>query len=172
MMTSSICRNRESESQCQVPTCVAIKSKDQLTVRFHQDRKVKTNSCREDFSLWLESFHNKHKKVELIPLPEPATRGGGAGILWLHFQRAVTSIHHYEQLPSPDLSTPSCRLQGIGGGAPRSLMDQFAEVLFSLNKHCYSLLGVWLKEALQPPGFPSSRVTTEQKDNFSQQILR
>uniref|UniRef100_A0AAQ5X0I4 Importin-13 n=1 Tax=Amphiprion ocellaris TaxID=80972 RepID=A0AAQ5X0I4_AMPOC len=63
-------------------------------------------------------------------------------------------------------------LEGIGGGASRSLMDQFAEVLFCLNKHCFSLLTVWLKEALQPPGFPSSRVTAEQKDNFSQQILR
>uniref|UniRef100_A0A8C4HMY7 Importin 13 n=1 Tax=Dicentrarchus labrax TaxID=13489 RepID=A0A8C4HMY7_DICLA len=63
-------------------------------------------------------------------------------------------------------------LEGIGGGASRSLMDQFAEVLFSLNKHCFSLLAVWLKEALQPPGFPSSRVTIEQKDNFSHQILR
>uniref|UniRef100_H3CZV4 Importin-13 n=1 Tax=Tetraodon nigroviridis TaxID=99883 RepID=H3CZV4_TETNG len=63
-------------------------------------------------------------------------------------------------------------LEAIGGGAPRSLMDQFAEVLFSLNKHCFSLLSVWLKEALQPPGFPSLRVTTEQKHNFSQQMLR
>lgn len=63
-------------------------------------------------------------------------------------------------------------LEGIGGGASRSLMDQFAEVLFCMNKHCFSLLAVWLKEALQPPGFPSSRVTTEQKDNFSNQILR
>uniref|UniRef100_A0A3P9LIK3 Importin-13 n=1 Tax=Oryzias latipes TaxID=8090 RepID=A0A3P9LIK3_ORYLA len=62
-------------------------------------------------------------------------------------------------------------LEGIGGGASRSLMDQFAEVLFSLNKHCFSLLAVWLKEVLQPPGFPSSRITTEQKVNFSQQIL-
>uniref|UniRef100_A0A3Q2TWA6 Importin-13 n=1 Tax=Fundulus heteroclitus TaxID=8078 RepID=A0A3Q2TWA6_FUNHE len=63
-------------------------------------------------------------------------------------------------------------LEGIGGGASRNLMDQFAEVLFSLNKNCFSLLAVWLKEALQPPGFPSSRITPEQKDNFSQQILR
>uniref|UniRef100_A0A3B3B770 Importin 13b n=1 Tax=Oryzias melastigma TaxID=30732 RepID=A0A3B3B770_ORYME len=63
-------------------------------------------------------------------------------------------------------------LEGIGGGASRSLMDQFAEVLFSLNKHCFSLLAVWLKEVLQPPGFPSSRVSAEQKENFSQQILR
>uniref|UniRef100_A0A669D6E7 Importin 13 n=1 Tax=Oreochromis niloticus TaxID=8128 RepID=A0A669D6E7_ORENI len=63
-------------------------------------------------------------------------------------------------------------LEGIGGGASRSLMDQFADVLFCLNKHCFSLLAVWLKEALQPPGFPSSRITAEQKDNFSHQILR
>lgn len=51
-------------------------------------------------------------------------------------------------------------------------MDQFAEVLFALNKHCFALLAVWLKEALQTPGFPSSRVTSEQKDRFCQQILR
>lgn len=51
-------------------------------------------------------------------------------------------------------------------------MDQFAEVLFSMNKHCFSLLTVWLKEALQSPGFPSTRVSDEQKDTFSQQVLR
>ena len=62
--------------------------------------------------------------------------------------------------------------QGIGGGVSRSLMDQFAEVLFSMNKNCFSLLTLWLKEALQPPGFPSMRLTPEQKENFSQQILR
>uniref|UniRef100_A0A8C7GK95 Importin-13 n=1 Tax=Oncorhynchus kisutch TaxID=8019 RepID=A0A8C7GK95_ONCKI len=63
-------------------------------------------------------------------------------------------------------------LEAIGGGSSRSLMDQFAEVLFSLNKHCFPLLTVWLKEALQAAGFPSTRVTTEQKDTFTQQILR
>uniref|UniRef100_A0A8C5BHK4 Importin 13 n=1 Tax=Gadus morhua TaxID=8049 RepID=A0A8C5BHK4_GADMO len=62
-------------------------------------------------------------------------------------------------------------LEGIGGGVSRSLMDQFAEVLFSMNKNCFSLLTLWLKEALQPPGFPSMRLTPEQKENFSQQIL-
>ncbi|XP_062308333.1 importin-13-like [Osmerus eperlanus] len=63
-------------------------------------------------------------------------------------------------------------LEGIGGGSSRGLMDQFAEVLFSLNKHCFSLLTVWLKEVLQAPGFPSTRLTCEQKDTFTQQILR
>nr|XP_015211479.1 PREDICTED: importin-13 [Lepisosteus oculatus] len=63
-------------------------------------------------------------------------------------------------------------LEAVGGQASRSLMDQFAEVLFALNKHCFNCLALWLKEALQAQGFPSSRVSTEQKDTFSQQILR
>uniref|UniRef100_A0A4W4FP29 Importin-13 n=1 Tax=Electrophorus electricus TaxID=8005 RepID=A0A4W4FP29_ELEEL len=63
-------------------------------------------------------------------------------------------------------------LEAIGGQSSRSLMDQFAEVLFCMNKHCFGLLTVWLKEALQSPGFPSSRVSNEQKDTFSQQVLR
>lgn len=62
--------------------------------------------------------------------------------------------------------------QAIGGQSSRSLMDQFAEILFCLNKHCFALLTVWLKDALRSPGFPSSRVTDEQKDTFSQQVLR
>ncbi|KAL0165172.1 hypothetical protein M9458_040925, partial [Cirrhinus mrigala] len=45
-------------------------------------------------------------------------------------------------------------LEAIGGQSSRSLMDQFAEVLFCLNKHCFALLTVWLKEALRSPGFP------------------
>ncbi|KAK7805814.1 hypothetical protein U0070_003869 [Myodes glareolus] len=63
-------------------------------------------------------------------------------------------------------------LEAIGGQASRSLMDCFADILFALNKHCFSLLSVWIKEALQPPGFPSARLSPEQKDTFSQQILR
>ncbi|XP_006153824.1 importin-13 [Tupaia chinensis] len=63
-------------------------------------------------------------------------------------------------------------LEAIGGQASRSLMDSFADILFALNKHCFSLLSMWIKEALQPPGFPSARLSPEQKDTFSQQILR
>lgn len=67
------------------------------------------------------------------------------------------------------LSAPS---QGVGGQASRSLMDHFAEILFALNKHCFSYLSVWIKEAMQQDGFPSARVSPEQKETFSQQILR
>lgn len=67
------------------------------------------------------------------------------------------------------LSAPS---QGVGGQASRSLMDHFAEILFALNKHCFSYLSVWIKEAMQQESFPSARVSPEQKETFSQQILR
>ncbi|XP_054068149.1 importin-13 isoform X3 [Rissa tridactyla] len=62
-------------------------------------------------------------------------------------------------------------LEGVGGQASRSLMDHFAEILFALNKHCFSYLSVWIKEAMQQDGFPSARVSPEQKETFSQQIL-
>ncbi|XP_072366960.1 importin-13 isoform X3 [Scyliorhinus torazame] len=63
-------------------------------------------------------------------------------------------------------------LEAIGGQAPRSLMDHFAEILFALNKHCVSYLSIWLKEVMQQQNFPSSRLTQIQKETFSQQILR
>jgi hypothetical protein len=75
-----------------------------------------------------------------------------------------------EETGSGALRTPLP--QAIGGQASRSLMDCFADILFALNKHCFSLLSMWIKEALQPPGFPSARLSPEQKDTFSQQILR
>uniref|UniRef100_A0A8C5RR22 Importin-13 n=1 Tax=Laticauda laticaudata TaxID=8630 RepID=A0A8C5RR22_LATLA len=62
-------------------------------------------------------------------------------------------------------------IEGIGGQASRNLMDHFAEILFALNKHCFSYLSVWIKEVMQQDGFPSTRVSPEQKDIFSQQIL-
>ncbi|XP_052404857.1 importin-13 isoform X1 [Carassius gibelio] len=63
-------------------------------------------------------------------------------------------------------------LEAIGGQSPRSLTEHFAEVLFSVSRNCPSMLSVWLREALLPPGFPSSHLTTEHKDHFCQQILR
>lgn len=63
-------------------------------------------------------------------------------------------------------------LEGIGGQAPRSLMEYFAEVVMCLNRHCHSLLSMWLQEAVQIPSFPSARVSIEQKQAFSQQVLR
>lgn len=63
-------------------------------------------------------------------------------------------------------------LEAVGGGSPCCLTEHFSEVLFCLNRHCPPLLTQWLKEGLQNPGFPSTQVSTQQKDTFSQQLLR
>uniref|UniRef100_A0A672M2S7 Importin-13 n=1 Tax=Sinocyclocheilus grahami TaxID=75366 RepID=A0A672M2S7_SINGR len=63
-------------------------------------------------------------------------------------------------------------LEAIGGQCPGSLAEHFAEVLFSVSRNCPSMLSLWLREALLPPGFPSSHLTTEHKEHFCQQILR
>ncbi|XP_051557508.1 importin-13 [Myxocyprinus asiaticus] len=63
-------------------------------------------------------------------------------------------------------------LEAIGGQSPRSLAEDFAEVLFSVSRHCPNVLTLWLREVLLPPGFPSSHLTTENKEHFCQQILR
>ncbi|XP_028986913.1 importin-13-like [Betta splendens] len=63
-------------------------------------------------------------------------------------------------------------LQAVGGGSPRNLTEHFSEVLLSLNRHCPALFSQWMKETLQAPGFPSAQVSAEQKQTFSQQLLR
>ncbi|KAK7158798.1 hypothetical protein R3I94_005208 [Phoxinus phoxinus] len=63
-------------------------------------------------------------------------------------------------------------LEAIGGECPSSLAEHYAEVLFSVSRNCPSVLSLWLREALLPPGFPSSHLTAENKEHFCQQILR
>uniref|UniRef100_A0A8C2FJ36 Importin 13 n=1 Tax=Cyprinus carpio TaxID=7962 RepID=A0A8C2FJ36_CYPCA len=88
------------------------------------------------------------------------------------FEKSVkTLLHDFAPMVS-QLSEMLGQMYSTIPQSSRSLMDQFAEVLFCLNKHCFALLTVWLKEALRSPGFPSSRVSLEQKDTFSQQVLR
>uniref|UniRef100_A0A8C7QPU7 Importin-13 n=1 Tax=Oncorhynchus mykiss TaxID=8022 RepID=A0A8C7QPU7_ONCMY len=70
------------------------------------------------------------------------------------------------------LSLPLCHHQIVGSQSLCCLTEHFSEVLFCLNRHCPVLLAQWLKEGLRVPGFPSAQVSMEQKDTFSQQLLR
>ncbi|KAL0966281.1 hypothetical protein UPYG_G00293330 [Umbra pygmaea] len=63
-------------------------------------------------------------------------------------------------------------LEAVGGQSPRCLTEHFSQVLFCLNRHCPALLSQWLKEGLHIPGFPSAKVSEEQKNKFHQQLLR
>uniref|UniRef100_A0A673Z7X4 Importin-13 n=1 Tax=Salmo trutta TaxID=8032 RepID=A0A673Z7X4_SALTR len=134
------------------------------------------------------SIFQQEMCIWMFLIPSPLSLSS-VGLLSLKFPEAPTvkstCLFFTELLPRCSDMPPVARvvqengklllqavLEAIGGGSSRSLMEQFAEVLFSLNKHCFPLLTVWLKEALQAQGFPSTRVTTEQKDTFTQQILR
>uniref|UniRef100_A0A8C8HUF2 Importin-13 n=1 Tax=Oncorhynchus tshawytscha TaxID=74940 RepID=A0A8C8HUF2_ONCTS len=70
------------------------------------------------------------------------------------------------------LPLPLCHHQIVGSQSLCCLTEHFSEVLFCLNRHCPVLLAQWLKEGLRVPGFPSAQVSMEQKDTFSQQLLR
>ncbi|KAA0718898.1 Importin-13 [Triplophysa tibetana] len=63
-------------------------------------------------------------------------------------------------------------LECLGSQSPQSLTEDLAEVLFSVSCNCPSVLSLWLREVLLPPGFPSSHLTSEHKEQFCQQILR
>lgn len=88
----------------------------------------------------------------------------------LNREKDMPQLHEVLQIDGKLLTETI--LEAVGGGGPRSLTEHFAEVLLSLNRHCPALLSQWLKDTLQAPGFPSSHVSSEQKQSFTQQLLR
>ncbi|KAI4890303.1 hypothetical protein NFI96_017720, partial [Prochilodus magdalenae] len=87
-------------------------------------------------------------------------------------------ISHCEDLPAvrevlqeDGLLLLQTLLEAVGGQSS-SLLEHLSEVFFSVSRHCPSLFSLQLREALQPPGFPSTLLTPEQKEHFCQQILR
>uniref|UniRef100_A0A672IND1 Si:ch73-182a11.2 n=1 Tax=Salarias fasciatus TaxID=181472 RepID=A0A672IND1_SALFA len=100
---------------------------------------------------------------------------------WLHeaevveavcglFDKSVRTLLHDFGPMVPQLSEMLGRI--YSSASPRSLTEHFAEVLLNLNRHSPALLAQWLQETLQTPGFPSSHVSTDQKQAFTQQLLR
>ncbi|XP_072023500.1 LOW QUALITY PROTEIN: importin-13-like [Amphiura filiformis] len=63
-------------------------------------------------------------------------------------------------------------LKAIGGAAPRSLMEPMADVLFILNKHCFTHFSSWITELMINANLELPRVTKEQREQFGKAILR
>ncbi|KAG9273698.1 importin-13-like isoform X1 [Astyanax mexicanus] len=87
-------------------------------------------------------------------------------------------ISHCEDLPEvrevlqeDGLLLLQTLLESIGGQS-RGLLEHQSEVMFSVSRYCPTLLSLQLRDALQPPGFPSALLTPEQKEHFCQQVLR
>ena len=60
----------------------------------------------------------------------------------------------------------------VGGAAPRDSAEVLSDIILTLNKKYCDNLARWLHTLLQREGFPSPRVTMEQKENFIKAILR
>ncbi|CAH2001460.1 unnamed protein product [Acanthoscelides obtectus] len=60
----------------------------------------------------------------------------------------------------------------LGTTAPRSSVDIFGDVILALNKKYCDNLSRWLNSLLAQEGFPSSRISNQQKENFIKSVLR
>ncbi|XP_053549561.1 importin-13 isoform X2 [Bombina bombina] len=120
-------------------------------------------------SLTLNLFH---QGIISLKFPEPPTVRATCGFFTEFLPRCSELAPVGQVVHDDGKILLQATLEGIGGQASRNHMEHFADILFSLNKHCFSYLAVWLKELMQQDGFPSPRLTQAQKDNFAQHILR
>ncbi|XP_022917881.1 importin-13 [Onthophagus taurus] len=63
-------------------------------------------------------------------------------------------------------------LINIGGAAPRTCSDVLTDLILVLNKKYCDNLARWLHTLLPQEGFPSPRVTMDQKEAFIKSVLR
>nr|CAH7738201.1 unnamed protein product [Callosobruchus chinensis] len=63
-------------------------------------------------------------------------------------------------------------LMNLGTTAPRSSVDIFSDIILALNKKYCDNLSRWLNSLLAQEGFPSSRISNLQKENFIKSVLR
>lgn len=60
----------------------------------------------------------------------------------------------------------------IGGAAPRYAVEPMTDLLLVLNKKYCDNLARWLNNYLSQDGFPSPKITKEQKEVFIKTVLR
>lgn len=60
----------------------------------------------------------------------------------------------------------------LGNTAPRYSMDIFSDIFLVLNKEYCDNLSRWLNILLSQEGFPSPRITRQQKEVFVKAVLR
>lgn len=63
-------------------------------------------------------------------------------------------------------------LRAIGGESSRNIIDNIADVLFTLNKFYTEQLAKWLHDLLNKEGYPSTRVNNQDKEQFIKSLLR
>lgn len=63
-------------------------------------------------------------------------------------------------------------LAGVGGRLPRSNLGYLAELLLAFSRRMPNETREWLKQLFAQEGFPSTRVSKEQKDRYAKNVMR
>ena len=63
-------------------------------------------------------------------------------------------------------------LHCIGVTAPRSLLDNFSDVIFAFNKNLLGQTNAWMKELLIIPNFPTAIPSDKDKELFQKAVAR
>lgn len=63
-------------------------------------------------------------------------------------------------------------LKVIGGSSPRSVLEHMPDILMALNKKYFDNLCRWMSAFIQQDGYPSPKVTAQQKEEFIRTVLK
>ncbi|XP_078316554.1 importin-13-like [Crassostrea virginica] len=63
-------------------------------------------------------------------------------------------------------------LRLVGGEAARGLVENLSDIFLMLNKHYPENMPIWMNQLLKQEGYPSPKVTREDKEIFTKSILR
>ena len=64
------------------------------------------------------------------------------------------------------------QLQAVGGESPRGVIESISDIFLVLSKNYNENMFKWMHEAIPREGYPSPRVSKEEKEQFVKAILR
>ncbi|XP_013776592.1 importin-13-like [Limulus polyphemus] len=110
--------------------------------------------------------------VAAIGLPEKPTVKSSSSFLaeFINCSREVPALLNVVNNNGESLVVQVLRI--IGGESPRHVVEYMSDILMALNKKYFDNLCRWMSTYLHQQGFPSHRVSTEQKENFVRLILK
>ncbi|CAG9822067.1 unnamed protein product [Phaedon cochleariae] len=106
-----------------------------------------------------------------LVLPEIQTLKAVSSFL-VHFISQSRDTSQAEVVQSYGESLVLRILMNLGSTAPRSSVDVFSDIFLALNKKYCDSLSRWLNSLLVQEGFPSPRISSQQKDAFVKSVLK
>lgn len=109
--------------------------------------------------------------IAAISLPETPTVKAASSFLVAYINQSRDNEFMANIVNENGKSLVEQTLRCIGGEAWRDTMAYMADILLSLNKGYFQQLCQWMATCLQREGFPSRRITMQQKEHYMRLIL-